>query len=291
MASLVESHRLPHLEVRAPELPGETVGPLVDRASASAFRDWLIEPSGVKTPTVVAINLEGRFPSASVLNELVVPLGRMARSGSSGPLSIVLVTRDEGTRDVLRALAKAYDLALYWAPSADDLDQAEPLGSLTATDTETLHIVHRLGGRVTVSGFASAAGLEPNAASNRLVSAVRKGVLHRVERPRRHGILFVDPRIATPVEDPADPTSGDFLVAQAVRRDVKALTEMQIKEPGAALANAWHELLDTHKDELAKDHRELASALKEGDKEALARFSKRYAKKQANNPTSRRPLQ
>lgn len=289
MPSLVESHRMPHLEVRAPELPGETVGPLIDRALAAAFRDWLIQPSGVTEPTVVAINLEGRFPSASVLNELVVPLGRLARSGSNGPLAIVICTGDEGTRDVLRALARTYDLALFWAPSVNEIQAAEPLGPLTETDTETLQIVERLGGRVTVSSFAGSAGLEANAASNRLVSVAQKGFLHRVDRPRRHGILFVDPRIASPKEDPADPTSGDFLVPQPLRRDVKALAEMQGREPGAVLANAWQEFLQTHEGQLARDHAELAEAMKRGDHAELSSFSKQYNKKQAESRSPKRP--
>lgn len=288
MPSIVQSHHLPNLEVRAPELLGQTVRPLVDRTAAEAFRNWLIQPSGVGEPTVIAVNLEGRFPSATVLKEIVVPLGRIARSGSSGPLTVVICTREEGTRDVVRALAQTYDLALFWAPSAEELSEAEPLGPMTVTDSETLEIVSRLGGRVTVSGFADAASLEANAASNRLMSVVQKGFIHRVERPRRHGILFVDPRAATPTEDPADPTSGDFLVSHPLRRDIRALSEMQSREQGNVLANAWQELLVTHKDELSREHSTLAEAMKRDDHTELSKVAQRYTKKKVESQPPKR---
>ncbi len=286
MNSLLHSHRLPLLELRAPFTPDGTAGPLLDRGLMARFRKWLL-PSGVREPTVLALNLEGRFPSASVLLELVVPLGQAARGRTLGPLAVVLCTEDEGMREVLRSLAQTYDLALFVAPSVERLSEAEPLGSLTPTEHETLDVLRRLGGRVTVANFAQATGLEPSAATNRLVNVFQKGFVHRVERPRREGLLFVDPRAGTPKEDPADPTSGDFSLPQPLRSDVKALAGMQGSEPGALLASAWHEFLDTHKDQLAADHDALRAAIKSGDKDELARFSKRYSKKQAEARAAR----
>jgi hypothetical protein len=285
--SSLYSHRLPRLELYAPYMPDGTAGPLVDRGEMARFREWVLKPSGVEEPTVLALNLEGRFPSAPVLLELVVPLGQAARGRTLGPLAVVLCTADEGTRQVLRALAATYDLALFVAPSVDRLAEAEPLGALTSTEQETLEVLRQLGGRVTVANFAQATGLEPSAATNRLVNVFQKGFVHRVERPRREGILFVDPRAATPYEDPADPTSGDFSLPQPLRRDVRALAEMQGREPGALLASAWHEFLDTHKEQLSADHEQLREALKSGDKDELARFSKRYSKKQAEARAAR----
>ena len=268
-------------------MPDGTAGPLVDRAAMARFREWVVQASGVKEPTVLALNLEGRFPSAPVLLELVVPLGRAARGRTFGPLAIVLCTEDNATREVLRALAETYDLALFVAPSAERLAEAEPLGSLSPTERETLEVLRRLGGRVTVANFALATGLEPNAATNRLVSVAGKGFVHRVDRPRRDGSLYVDPRAATPGEDPADPTSGDFSLSEPLRRDVKALAEMQDRESGAALASAWTDLLETHKDQFAADHEALRAAVKRGDKEELAQFARRYAKKQAATRAAR----
>ncbi len=245
------------------------------------FRSSWVLPSGVNEPTVLAINLEGRFPSAGVLMELVVPLGRAASGGTLGPLAVVLCTSDEGTRDVLRALAQTHDLALYVAPSTERLSEAEPLGPLTVTEHETLNVVRHLGGRVTVANYAQATNLEASAATNRLVNVFKKGFVHRVERSRRDGALFVDPRAATLAEEPADPTSGDFSLPEPLRHDVKALVDIQNRESGAAIATAWQELLGAHKEQLAADHRELQDAMRRGDKEELARLSKHYAKKQA----------
>ena len=261
-------------------MPHGTAGPLVDRGLMSIWRERWLSPSGVNEPTVLAVNLEGRFPSPAVLLELVVPLGLAARGRTLGQLAFVLCTEDEGSREVLRALAKAYDLALFIAPSVERLSEAEPLGSLTPTEHETLDVLRRLGGRVTVANFAQAIGLEPPAATNRLVNVFQKGFVHRVERPRREGLLFLDPRVATPAEDPADPTSADFSLPESFRRDVKALTDMQGREP-TALTSALGDLFDTHKEQLAADHEALRAAVKSGDKDELTRFSKRYSKKQA----------
>jgi hypothetical protein len=286
MTSPLHSHRLPHLEERAIEMPDGTAGPLIDPALISRWRENWLKPSGVGEPTVLAINLEGRFPSPAVLLEIVVPLGLAARGRTLGPLTFVFCTSDSGIREILAALAEKYDVPLFVAPSVQRLAEAIPLGSLTPTESETLDIVRRLGGRVTVANFASASGLEPSAATNRLVNVYQKGFVHRVERPRRDGHLFLDPRVAIPPEDPADPTSGDFLQPEPVRADVQALTAMQTLEP-SAIPTAVTEFFEVHAEQLSADHEAMRAALKTGDSGALAEFSKRYSKKQAQDRTSR----
>jgi DNA-binding MarR family transcriptional regulator len=277
MVTSLESHRLPRLFVRGPD----TTGPLEDVAAIRRFRDSLVSPSGVTEPTTLVVNLEGRFPTPAVLVELILPLAQAARAGTYGPVALVICTQDDAVRTVLRALAQAQSLPIFLARSPSELYDAEPAGSLTPTEKETLEVLRRLGGRTTVSTFAQATSLEPNAATNRLVNVVNKGFVQRVERPRRQGQLFVDPRAATPVEDPADPTSGDFRVPEPVRSDMRALAQMQVREPGANLASAWHEALTKHSDYLATEHERLAEMVKRDDKEGLAEASRRYAKKQA----------
>jgi len=262
-------------------MPGGTVGPLLDRDEVASFRDAVLAPSGVREPTVLALNLEGRFPSAAVLLELVVPLGRAARSRTHGPLAIVLCTTDEAVRTIIRAVAETHDLALFLAPAPDRLAEAEAVGVLTATERETLEILRHLGGRVTVANFAEASGLEPSAASNRLMNVSQKGFVHRVERPRRDGLLFVDPRVGVPAEDAADPTSGDYRLPDSIRRDVQALTTMQQTQPGQGLSAAWQELMESNKDQLSADHEALRDAMERGYQAEIARFAKRYSKKQA----------
>lgn len=277
MPSHLESHRLPRLVVRAPD----TTGPLDDVARIRRFRDDLVKPSGVTEPTVLVINLEGRFPSATVLVELIMPLAQSAKAGTQGPLAVVVCTREEAVRTVVRALAQSHDLPIFLASSPRELGEAEPAGSLTATERETLEVLHRLGGRSTISTFADKTGLEANAATNRLVNVLNKGFVQRVERPRRQGHLYLDPRAARPAEDPADPTSGDYGVPERVRSDVGALAEMQVREPGPLLANAWHEFLSEHGEYLAAEHERLAELVKRQDHEGLAEVARRYAKKQA----------
>jgi hypothetical protein len=275
MPSSLGSHRLPRLEVRGPA----TTGLLDDVEEIRRFRDWLLNPSGVSEPTALVVNLEGRFPTPSVLLELVLPLARAVRSGAHGPLALVVCTEDEGTRTVLRALAEANNLSFYLAPSAAEIEAAEPVGSLTPTDLETLRVIRGLGGRTTVASFAKSAGLEVNAATNRLTNLHHKGFVQRVDRSRGEGRLFLDPRAALPNEDPADPTSADFAVPEAVRSDVRALAEMQAREAGPLLADAWLEFLDTHRGYLAEEHERLADLARRGDHEGLAEVGRRYAKK------------
>lgn len=277
MATFLESHRLPRLVVRGPD----TTGPLDDVVQIRRFREDLVKPSGVTEPTVLVINLEGRFPSASVLVELIMPLAQAARAGTHGPLAVVVCTQEDAVRTVVRALAQTHDLPIFLAGSPAELGEAEAAGTLTPTERETLEVLHRLGGRATISAFAETTGLESNAATNRLVNVLNKGFVQRVERPRRQGHLYLDPRAARPAEDPADPTSGDYAVPERVRSDVGALAEMQVREPGPLLANAWHEFLTEHGDYLAAEHERLAELVKQKDNQGLAEVGRRYAKKQA----------
>lgn len=277
MPSSLESHRLPRLFVRGPD----TTGPLDDVPRIRQFRNELLKPSGVTEPSALVINLEGRFPSSAVLVELVLPLAQAAKAGTYGPLALVICTQDDAVRTLIAALAQTNSLPIFLTRSPGELNDAEPAGPLTPTERETLEILRRLGGRTTVSTFAEATSLEPNAATNRLVNVVNKGFVQRVERPRRQGQLFVDPRAARPVEDPADPTSGDFAVPEPVRSDVRAFAEMQVREPGLNLANAMHEILAKHGEYFAAEHARLADMVKRDDKEGLSDEGRRYAKKQA----------
>jgi hypothetical protein len=142
-------------------------------------------------------------------------------------------------------------------------------------------VLGRLGGRLTVANFAEETGLEANAATNRLMNVTQKGYVHRIERPGREALLFLDPRAARPPEDPADPTSADFSLPEPLRRDVQALAEMRELEPGEPLAAAWHEFFEARKEELEAEHASMREAIKRGDKEELARLARRFAKKQA----------
>jgi len=214
-----------------------STGPTVLADDVARFRELqVVHPSGVGQPTVVTLDLAGWEPSVPALVELIVPLAQGARSRSLGPLALVVCTDDPSTRDVLRALAETYDLALFVAPAVDRLGEAEPFGLLTETERETLAVMQRLGGSVSVAKFADATGLAPTAATNRLVSVVQKGFLQKVERPRPAGAKYLDPRAALVIDEAA----GEQLPA-AARRELEIFAAVAGLRPEELLAAAHAE--------------------------------------------------
>lgn len=219
-----------------------TTGPTVLADDVTRFRELqVVHPSGVGQPTVVTLDLVGWTPPVAALVELVVPLAQGARSRSLGPLAVVVCTDDPSTRDVLRALAETYDLALFVAPAPDRLGEAEPFGLLTETERETLAVMQRLGGRVSVAKFADATGLAAPAATNRLVGVVQKGFLQKVDRPGPSGAMFLDPRAAIAVQEAA----ADQLPA-AVQHEVQIFAAVAGRKPEELLATASAEYTAEH---------------------------------------------
>lgn len=216
--------------------------PTGEQSEIARYREQIVNPSGVKQPTIVALDLEGMIPSVAELVELVVPLAQGARAGSLGPLSLVVCTSNPPTRDVLRALAETYDLALFVAPSASRLTEAEPFGALTPTERETLEVMHRLGGNVTVAKFAEATGLGPSAATNRMVAVQQKGFVQKLERPRAAGSVFLDPRGGIP----ANAAQGELTAP--VRRELEIFAAVRGRRPDELLAEAVAEYRAEHGD-------------------------------------------
>lgn len=225
----------PHLERSEPP----TYGLVLDPGQIAAYRDALVQPSGVQEPTVLAINLEGRFPLAEVLHELVVPLARAARSGSLGPLMLVICTPSAKLRDTLEALAERHKLALFVAPSPERVAEAEPIGDLTTTERETLETLRRLGGSVNVTAFAQASGLSAQAANNRLVNLVQKGFVARADRARSEGLIYMDPNAVRVNEVPPQ-------LPPLLEREAEIFAAVRGSSPGELVAAAWSEWLNAH---------------------------------------------
>lgn len=244
------------------------------------WNSW-IESSGVQDPTVLAINLEGRFATPSALMELVLPLAKSVSGGAYGQLALVFCTPEPATKAVLEALAQANQATFFIADSIDDLRDAEPAGPLTTGELETLRMLRGLGGRSTVSVFAAEASLEPSAANNRLMNVSEKGLVQWQDRSRKEGRLYFDPRTAVPAEDPADPTADDYDVPESIRNDIRTLAEMQGRDPGSLYAEAMGEFVSRHRDYLREEHERVRDALAADDDEALKTSARRYAKKQA----------
>jgi hypothetical protein len=155
-----------------------------------------VPETGSVPPHIAVVELRGKLFSPASLRELVVRLGQQVRAGTYGDMKVVLVASDPATREIVGLLAQAHSLPVYLASSFDPVmvEEAAPVGDLTAAEVETLDQLRSLGGIATVARVAELMDLEPSAATNRLVNVERKGYLHRIKRGRRQGDLFVDPR-------------------------------------------------------------------------------------------------
>ena len=181
-------------------------GPLLDRRVIHE----LVGTGTFSSPTALVIDLEDSIPSSVVLHELVVGVGTKLESGFFGSLAVIIASPDRVVRDVIRALAAAHGVPLYIAESSAEPWLAEPALPLTPIEEATRQLVGALGGRVTVSEVAEAAGLDHTAAGNRLAGLSRQHFLFRQARAPRFGHLYIDPLAARPAGFPqtTSPTSG-----------------------------------------------------------------------------------
>ena len=145
-------------------------------------------------PMLGILQFGGIRPTPAILRNMVVTVGEDVKAGRYGDFSLFVCSEDEDTRNVIGDIAAAQNIAMFVCASPSRLTDAEPVGVLTANDTETLGLVAKTGGTVTAPSLAADAGIEKTAAGNRLVSLQKKGFLQRVERPHPEGDLFVDPR-------------------------------------------------------------------------------------------------
>ena len=145
-------------------------------------------------PMLGVLHIGAVRPTPAVLRDVVVTVGEDIKAGRYGDFSLFICSEDEDTRSVIGDIAASNNVSMFVCASSSDLEQAEPVGVLTAKDHETLRLVFKAGGTVTAVGLAKHVGIEKTAAGNRLVSLQKKGYLQRVERPHPAGDLFVDPR-------------------------------------------------------------------------------------------------
>lgn len=171
---------------------------LKDSRQASEIRDrvaaLLRHSSG---PQVLVLDLAGFALTPSGLQELLLPLAQRIRGGEYGAIRLVISTADAAVADFVRYMAQAHQLPLYLTPSPLELSEGIPIGNLTTTESSTLDTVFALGGQVTASMLAETEGLQPSAATNRLVKLDREGYLFRLPRGRREGDVYIEPRSAT----------------------------------------------------------------------------------------------
>ena len=180
-----------------------TGGEVGDPEAASLQVDQWLPPTAYPVRTVAIVDLGGKMVSAAALREVILKLGQRVRGGVYGELRIVIATSNQAVREVIVLLAREHELPLFISDStsSSDIDNALPAGSLTIAELETMERLRNSGWRATVSFLAAASGLGPTAATNRLVNLERKGYVYRIQRGRRQGDLFVDPR--TPMDVPS----------------------------------------------------------------------------------------
>lgn len=146
-------------------------------------------------PMLGVLHMGATRPTPRVLRTLVVTVGEDVKAGRYGScFSLFISSEDEDTRSVIGDVAASRNVALFVCSSFDDLDDAEPVGVLTARDRETLNLVSEAGGTATALSLAKKVSIGKTAAGNRLASLHRKGYLQRVVQPHPAGDFFVDPR-------------------------------------------------------------------------------------------------
>ena len=145
-------------------------------------------------PRLGVLQIGATRPTPGVLRNLVVTVGEDVKAGRYGSFSLFICSENEDTRSVIGDVAASKNVAMFVCSSSHNLDNAEPVGVITAKDRETLRLVLQAGGTVTALEFADQVNIEKTAAGNRLVSLHKKGYLQRVEQPHPAGDLFVDPR-------------------------------------------------------------------------------------------------
>ncbi len=276
-----------------PSRPPTAVYP--DRHQAAQYREQEFPPTATGWERVFCINLEGGFFSPGALMEMILPLGQAVRSGAHGSAALVVVSSDEGTIEFLEALAQRYELPIFLSHSLGaPLSEARPIGALTTAEMETYGLIRSAGGEVTSSRVADLAGIEVNAAVNRLSGLAKKGYVHRVARSRREGDAYVDllsaaEQSAAPKNDaePVAAAAEEFRIPDDVREGIQAVATFQGSNPSEVLLTAWREFLDRHSEVIDLESKEVRQLIKENDREKLAAYANRHNRERAKNAAAR----
>ena len=175
-------------------VPAGTGSAVWDDPDAGRVIRRFLEPERRHGPMVGIVHLGAVRPTPNVLRDVVLTVGEDVKAGRYGEFTLVISSSDDATRSVIRDMAVAQDVAMFVSESPYALDEAEPVGTLTLKDRDTMTLVLQAGGTVTAAELSTQLGIEPTTAGNRLVSLHRKGYLQRVQRPHPVGDLFIDPR-------------------------------------------------------------------------------------------------
>jgi hypothetical protein len=251
--------------------------PAVEHVSA-----WLHEtfkPTQNKSvPQGWILNLEGTTMTAEALYELIVPLGEALREGRYGQSALFVVSDRAQTRSLLEALAVQHDFPLFLLESLESpLRDALPVGPVTETDRAVLEYTMAAGGIATSAHLAHAENITLAAAGNRLAGSSERGYLAKVERPRKQGNQFLDPRVAFAPRPETNlvptPGAGGFEPTRPALRDlIEQTAHEQGRRPGEVLADMWRAYTSQNYDHESTEFRQVGEIISSGDRETLKRY-------------------
>jgi hypothetical protein len=178
--------------LRVLPIPG-TGHAVTGEAVPELVRHRLDDLMGTAPRAMLLVDFKGARVMTDTLIDILTPLARAVRAARHGEFLLVVVASDPGVVQVAEMFAVAQDVPMFVTSSIDEVTRARPVGKLTPAESDSLQWMDRLGGRVTVSGFAKAADLEQTAAGNRLANLSRRGYVQRVPRSRRDGDEYVTP--------------------------------------------------------------------------------------------------
>lgn len=267
-----------------------------DRHQIAEFRNNEFPPTATDRERVFWINLEGGFFAPGALKEMIVPLGEAVRSGMYGSTAIVVVSSDDGTVEFIEALAQKHELPIFLSASPDaPLTQARPVGALTTAEVQTYGLIRSAGGEATSARIADLAGIEVNAAVNRLSALAKKGYVHRVTRSRREGDAFVD--LLSAVEEqtstvatepmPTGAVPEEFRIPDHIRENIQILANIEGANPAEVLLRAWDEFLDRHREVLESQSEDVRRMLRENDQAGLAELANKRNRERAKRAAER----
>jgi hypothetical protein len=264
-----------------------------DRHRMARYRDEDFPPTATDGQRIFLVNLEGGLFSPGALKEMILPLGQAIRAGSYGSAVLVVVTTDDAIVEFLEALAAKHALPMFLSQSPNaPLSEARPIGALTTVEMQTYGLIRSAGGEVTSSRMADLAGIEGNAAANRLSALDSKGYILRVSRSRREGDVFVDLLSAAEqnlaaATDVKVSATEEFSIPEGVREGVELLARIQGSDPGEILLRAWREFVDRHQQVLESESKEVRRMLSENDQEGLAAYANRHNRERAKQAAAR----
>ena len=175
---------------------GPVATPIMDTVTAPQWLgSELTRWAAARPRSVLVLDLGDARWEAETLLELFASTVRAVHDVSDGDVVLVVSTSQPSVAQVARMVATSMDVSLYVADSAsiESVADAAPAGRLTTSEWDTLSTIGRMGGRVTVSEFASRNSLEVTAAGNRLANLAKRGYVNRIARSRRQGDEFVSP--------------------------------------------------------------------------------------------------